>query len=69
VLADERTTPLWWLPHDEAKALHVVEVLLAHGANPSQRSMQGKTAADWAMTMGMPQVAAKLAAAAVNHSV
>ncbi|HEY3052405.1 MAG TPA: ankyrin repeat domain-containing protein [Thermoanaerobaculia bacterium] len=58
---NEGITPLWWLPDDEKKAMQIVEVLLANGADPSLRSKSGKTAADWARTRGMLDVAARLA--------
>src|SRR6266849_4187320 len=58
---NEGITPLWWLPDDEKKAMQVVELLLAHGADPSLRSRSGKTAAGWARTRGMNDVAARLA--------
>jgi ankyrin repeat protein len=60
----EGITPLWWLPDDEAKALAIVELLLAHGADPSAKNQAGRTAADWALKRGMRDVAAKLVAAA-----
>jgi hypothetical protein len=53
-------SPLWWLPHDESAALDVVNTLLAHGADPSV-VRQGRTAADWALTMAMPRVAERVA--------
>jgi ankyrin repeat protein len=37
-------TPLWWLPDDEAKAMEIVEMLLAAGADPAIRSREGRTA-------------------------
>jgi len=57
-------TPLWWLPDDEAKAMHIVELLLAAGADPSAQSKDGRTAADWARRRGMRDVAARLETAA-----
>lgn len=54
-------TPLWWLPDDDAKAMEVVELLLAAGADPAQRSTQGATAAGWARKRGMTAVAERLA--------
>ena len=51
-------TPLWWLPDDEDRALEIVELLLAHGANPAARSKEGTTAADWAAKRGMTRVVA-----------
>ena len=53
-------TPLWWLPDDERKAMQVVELLLAAGADPSTTSRDGGTAADWARRRGMRDVAARL---------
>jgi ankyrin repeat protein len=55
-------TPLWWLPDDDAKALEVVELFLAAGADPAVRSREGQTAADWARKRGMADIARKLAA-------
>jgi uncharacterized protein len=57
-------SPLWWLPDEEDKALQIVELLLAHGANPSLENKNGRTAADWARRRGMLSVAARLEAAA-----
>jgi ankyrin repeat protein len=57
---DQGITLLWWLPDDEAKAIEIVELLLAHGADPSIRSKGGKTAADWALRRGMLEVARRL---------
>ena len=60
-LADENgITPLWWLPDDEGKAMQIVELLLAAGANASAMSKDGRTAADWARRRGMHDVAARL---------
>jgi ankyrin repeat protein len=60
-LVDENgSTPLWWLPDDEEKAMHIVELLLAADASPSARSKDGRTAADWARRRGMRDVAARL---------
>jgi ankyrin repeat protein len=55
-------TPLWWLPDDEGKAMQIVELLLAADANPSAKSKDGRTAADWARRRGMRDVAARLEA-------
>lgn len=54
-------TPLWWLPDDEARAIAIAEMLLAAGADPSIRSRDGHTAADWAWRRGMTAVAQRLA--------
>jgi len=56
-------TPLWWLPDDDAKALAIVNLLLAAGADPSVRNREGRTAADWARQRGMREVAERLVAA------
>jgi len=54
-------TPLWWLPDDEVRALEIADLLLSHSADPSLRTREGKTAADWALQRGMLEVARKLA--------
>jgi ankyrin repeat protein len=53
-------TPLWWLPDDEAKAVEVMELLLAAGTDPSARSKDGQSAADWARRRGMLNIAQRL---------
>jgi ankyrin repeat protein len=53
-------TPLLWLPHDAAQALAVARLLLEHGADPSVRDGEGRTAADLAAKRGMDEVAALL---------
>ena len=65
VTSDGRT-PFWWLPDDEAKAMRIVELLLAAGADPSARSKDGGTAADWARRRGMRDVASRLERAAAT---
>jgi ankyrin repeat protein len=60
-----QTTPLFWLPEDEQKALEIARLLLDHGADPGFRSRKdGSTAADVARKRGMRRVAALLDAAA-----
>jgi uncharacterized protein len=59
-------TPLWWLPDDEAKALEIVQLFLAYGADPSRQNRNGRTAADWAATRGMLLVAQLLRKAAAK---
>ena len=56
-------TPLWWLPDDDAKAMATVDLLLAAGTDPSVRSREGRTAADWARQRGMTGIAERLVAA------
>jgi uncharacterized protein len=53
-------TPLMRLPDDEARARDIVELFLAHGADPSRRNDDGKTAADLANERGMFDIAAML---------
>jgi hypothetical protein len=51
-------TPLMWLPpDDEARAMEIARLLLAHGADPSLRNTEGQTAADRAYRLGMFDVA------------
>jgi ankyrin repeat protein len=38
----------------------IVELLLAHGADPRARNAAGKTARDWALERGMLDVAKRL---------
>jgi hypothetical protein len=64
VVDEAGITPLWWLPDDETTAMHIVELLLAAGADPSAKSKDGRTAADWARRRGMRDVAARLEVAA-----
>jgi uncharacterized protein len=61
---DQNHTPLMWLPDDEARALEVIELLLAHGADPALRSSDGLTAADYAARRGLEAAAARLRSAA-----
>ena len=55
-------TPLWSLPNDEARAVEVAELLLEHGADPSVRSKEGRTAAHYARERGLDAAADKLEA-------
>ena len=57
-------TPLWWLLDDEAKALDIVDLFLSHGIDPSLKNQEGRTAANWATTRGMLEVAQVLRKAA-----
>jgi len=57
-------TPLWWLPDDEAKAMALVELLLAAGADAGAKNTEGRTAAEWATRRGMRDVATRLERAA-----
>jgi hypothetical protein len=51
-LDPDGATPLWWLPDDESKAMEIVELFLAAGADPAIRNREGQTAADWARGHG-----------------
>jgi len=46
-----------WMPGDEAQALEIAKLFLAHGADPSIRNKQGQTAADLARKRGLDEVA------------
>lgn len=46
-------TPLMFLPEDELRALEVIELFLANGADPSKRNRDGHTAADRAERRGL----------------
>jgi ankyrin repeat protein len=60
-----QTTPLFWLPEDEDKALEIAKLFLTHGADPTFRGKKhGLSAADVARKRGMHRVAALLDAAA-----
>ena len=58
LLKDE--TPLFRLPDDEDKAVEIVELLLAHGADPTIRNGSGQTAADCAEKRGLEDAAGLL---------
>ena len=61
-------TPLFWLPADDERAAAVVDMLLAHGADPTSRSAEGRTAEEIARERGLDGAAAKLAAACKGTS-
>ena len=62
-------TPLMWLPpDDEANAIEVARLLLAHGADPTPRNKQGMTAADRAENLGMFDAVAMLRGAEAAKS-
>ncbi len=62
VVSSNGQTPLWWLPDDEEKAMHLVEMLLTAGADPAATDKEGRTAADWARRRGMTDIAARIEA-------
>ncbi len=57
---DGETLLMYLPPDDEAKAMEVARLLLEHGADPTIRDPQGKTAADRAERNAMYRVAAFL---------
>jgi ankyrin repeat protein len=57
-------TPLMRLPDEESKAVEIVELFLAHGADPNKRNDDGKTAVDLAGERGLEEAAELLAGAA-----
>jgi hypothetical protein len=59
-VADNGVSALWWLPDDEEKAMQIVDLLLAAGVDPSLKSKDGTTAADWARRRGMHDIADRL---------
>jgi ankyrin repeat protein len=60
IIGREGRTLLWWLPDDEGVAAEMLELLLATGADPAARSVDGGTAADWARRRGMGAIAERL---------
>ena len=46
-------TPLMFLPEDESRALEIIELFLANGADPSKRNSDSHTAADRAERRGL----------------
>jgi uncharacterized protein len=46
-------TPLFCLPEDDDRAVEIVELLLAHGTDPTIRNSEGATAADCARKRGL----------------
>ena len=54
---NEGNTPLMWLPEDETRAKEIVGLLIACGADPTIRSKEGLTAADYAERRGLYEVA------------
>jgi ankyrin repeat protein len=62
-VVNDSNTPLMWLPDDERKAMAIVELLLANGADPAIRNISNQTAADIAEKRGMFEIANRLRAA------
>ncbi|HUF51251.1 MAG TPA: ankyrin repeat domain-containing protein [Longimicrobiales bacterium] len=59
-VTDDNETFLMWLPDDEAAAVEIVELLLAHGADAAVRTGEGLTAADYASRRGLTRAASLL---------
>jgi len=59
-LATSQPSPLFWLPEDEDKALAIVEMFLAAGAEAGQRNVAGLAPADVAERRGLLRLAARL---------
>ncbi len=57
-------TPLFWLPSNDADAIEVVDLLLAHGVDPTHLSPRGLTAAAVARRRGLEGAADRLERAA-----
>ena len=57
---EDRQTPLFWLPSDDAKAAEIVRMFLEHGADPGVRDARGQTAADVAMRRRLDEAATLL---------
>ena len=55
-------TPLMRLPDDETRALEIIDLFLAHGADPAARTEDGKAAADIALERGLDIAAERLRA-------
>jgi len=55
-------TPLMWLPDDEARAIDVIELFLAFGADAAARTANGKTAVEMALERGLDLAAERLGA-------
>ncbi len=51
--AGDGNAPLMWLPEDEPRAIEIVELLVAHGADPKIRNKEGLTASDCAEKRGL----------------
>ena len=51
------STPLFWLPEDEAAAVQMARFLLNHGADASARNREGRTAVEQARLRGRDELA------------
>lgn len=57
---DDGSTPLMWLPDDDARATEAVKLFVSYGADPAAKSNQGMTAADYARKWALYDTAALL---------
>lgn len=57
IVDDDGNTAVMWLPEDEARATEIVELLVAHRADPKIKNKEGMTAADCAEKRGLYDVA------------
>jgi uncharacterized protein len=64
---NDGNTQLMWVPEDEARAIDIVELLIAHGADPTIRNKEGTTAADCAEKRGLYDVAELLRSKAISQ--
>jgi ankyrin repeat protein len=55
------STPLFWLPEDEAGAVQMARFLMNHGADASARNQEGRTAGEQAHLRGQDTLARLLA--------
>lgn len=53
-------TPLMRLPDDEAAAVEIIDLLVAHGADPAARTAEGETAVAAALERGLETAAERL---------
>ena len=54
---NQKMTPLFYLPEDDDQAVEVVELLLAHGTDPTIKNSEGENAADHAKKHGLDDAA------------
>ena len=55
-VAGDGNTPLRWLPEDDSRAIEIVELLVAHGADPKISNKEAQTASDCAEKRGLYDV-------------
>jgi ankyrin repeat protein len=64
---NDGNTPLMWLPEDETRAIEIVELLIANGADPSIKNKEGMTAADCAEKRALYDAAEFLRSKAISQ--